>query len=236
MPKKKPTTDTTSETPVNADLQAFTNMLNEVGNEALEKTALTLADQSPKDITDLNELAPDDDEGTRKKYETSRNKYLQANPDFQKELRKEFNKPGEAERILAWMAQETDLEADDDLLFRFDDWLHDALYDGVNVLTIGWDSHGWGPGGNGCVFYHERFGIVTMSSSDFTSDGHWEVFDESTFEPWLTGSLDTDEVGLSSDIYTNKELRALAESIGVGEDSELTVEGRRGRRKRKVSK
>jgi len=50
MPKKKPTPDTTPETPVNASFQAFMNMLNDVGNEALVRTAEELADQSKSEL------------------------------------------------------------------------------------------------------------------------------------------------------------------------------------------
>jgi hypothetical protein len=160
-------------------------------------------------------------------------KHLLGNDEFLKVLRKSFKANGEADRILAMMEQAQLEEPTSELWDDFVNWLHDELPGGdINVLSIGWDSEGWGPGGNGFIAYVLKFGLVTMHSSDFSPDEHWEVFDEEKFEPWMTGDLNTDIVELSSDIYTGKQLKVFAAGFSIGDNSELKVHGRRGRRRK----
>jgi hypothetical protein len=111
------------------------------------------------------------------------------------------------------------------LMDKFEDWFREELREGVEVLLIGWESAGWGPGGSGAVWFNSRFGIVSFFSSDYDDD-HIEVFDKDNFEPWCIEHLCNDYVELSSAVYNEEELIEFANNLGMDEETELTVNGK----------
>jgi len=112
------------------------------------------------------------------------------------------------------------------LMDKFEDWFREELREGdVEILTIGWDSDGWGSGGNGAVWFNSRFGVVSFGSSDY-SDDHIEVFEKDNFEPWCIEHLCNDYVEISSEVYNEDELIEIANKLGMNEDTKLTVNGK----------
>lgn len=157
--------------------------------------------------------------------------HLLENKSFASALRTEFKDKDSADRILAMIAQAQYDEPTDDLWYEFMEWLSGELQEGLNVLTIGWDSDGWGPGGNGNVRYTARFGIVTATSSDYDDD-HWELFDEKNFHPWVPEELTAQSIGLSSKVYNTKQLKDMIGRLHISESTEVSLEGRKGRRRK----
>jgi hypothetical protein len=105
------------------------------------------------------------------------------------------------------------------------DWLKIEIYNADTILLIGWDSSEWGPGGNGFFRYNCKYGLVMMSSSDY-SDNHVEIFDRDRFRPWGIEHLENEYIDLESSVYSEKELKEISESLGLGEHSKLTINGR----------
>jgi hypothetical protein len=109
---------------------------------------------------------------------------------------------------------------------QFYDWFESEFDNSdTNILSIGWDSKGWGPGGDGFVRFNSRFGIVKMGSSDY-SDEHVEIFNKKTFFPWCIVDLHNDYIEMDSDVYNDKELLSLAERMGMREETKLTINGK----------
>lgn len=113
-----------------------------------------------------------------------------------------------------------------ELIGRFYDWFEGVFDDAeTKVLWIGWDSAGWGSGGNGVIRFDAAFGIVKMTSSDYEDD-HIEIFNKKDFYPWCIESLNNDYIDMESDIYSDEELLSLARRMGMGENTKLTINGK----------
>jgi len=150
--------------------------------------------------------------------------HLIANTDFLEALSNNF----EEDEIVEILKYAKDVTLDYPMIMdKFYDWFEEEFNNypsDINIISIGWESYGWGPGGSGFISFDLVFGLVRMSSSDYEED-YTEIFDKENFSPWAIESLDNDSVEISSDIYTNSELLELAEDLGLGEDTELTIEG-----------
>lgn len=115
---------------------------------------------------------------------------------------------------------------DSDLIDRFFEWLLEELNNNSKpILTIGWDSHEWGAGGNGFVSFLTRFNIVSMKSSDYEND-HFEIFDKTTFFPWVIENLENDVVEIESEVFSEEELLEMANNMGIRKDTNLSVNGK----------
>lgn len=108
-----------------------------------------------------------------------------------------------------------------EIMDQFYDWFND-LNGTNNILSIGWDSNNWGPGGNGFINFSLVFGLVKMSSSDFEDD-HTEIFNKDSFEPWCIEDLRNDFIEISSDIYSDSELVEIAENMGIKKNTILKI-------------
>lgn len=149
--------------------------------------------------------------------------HLLTNIDFLNTIKEDFTQE-EVNEINNYIKDKN--SGNPDVIDAFLDWLNFELEENGNtVLLIAWDSHGWGPGGNGCVRFKVRFGIVRMDSSDYDDD-HVEIFNKENFYPWGIESLMNDYIELRSDIYDEKELIELANNMGMEENTELTVNGK----------
>lgn len=147
--------------------------------------------------------------------------HLIRNKDFLDALKKEFDK-NEIEEIIKYSKDLTSNYPK--VMDNFYDWFCDLDAD-INVLTIGWDSDNWGAGGSGFIAFKLVFGIIKMTSSDY-SDEHIEIFNKKTFFPWCIEHLMNDYIGIESDVYSDKELLTLAEEMGMDEDTKLTINGK----------
>ena len=148
--------------------------------------------------------------------------HLLKNQKFIKTLSEEFDS-SVVTQVQSFLANniEYSIEIADDL----SDWFNNAFLEtNVNVLSIAWDSDGWGPGGNGVISFLLCFGLVNMNSSDYESD-HVEIFDKDTFFPWGIEELYNDTITLDSDIYNDDELIKLAIDMGISMDSSLIING-----------
>jgi hypothetical protein len=149
-------------------------------------------------------------------------KHILKSKDFIESLQQEF-KQEEIIEIQNFIQENNEMYSE--VIDTFFEWLDNEFESsGTNVLSIGWDSSGWGPGGNGSIQFTERFGIVTMNSSDYEDD-HVEIFDKQEFYPWCIQSLENDYIYLDSDIYNETELIELANNMGLRENTQLTVNG-----------
>ncbi|MRX62606.1 hypothetical protein [Maribacter luteus] len=147
--------------------------------------------------------------------------HLISNKDFLDLLRGEF-KENEVEEIIKYCK---DITGDYlDVMDQFYDWIADLDSD-TNILTIGWDSNNWGPGGSDFISFNLVFGLVKMSSSDY-EDEHIEIFDKENFSPWGIEDLMNDFIEIDSEIYSEKELLGIAESMGIDKNTALTINGK----------
>jgi hypothetical protein len=146
--------------------------------------------------------------------------HLFENKDFLKSLGEEFN--NDEIIYLGKFSNHLDKEFPD-LIDQFHDWLSSELCDtDTNILTIGWESDDWGPGGDGFISFGSKFGIIKMFSSDYEDD-HIEIFNKKDFEPWCIENLMNDYLDISSDVYSAKELKSLAKGLGMNKETKLTV-------------
>jgi hypothetical protein len=104
-------------------------------------------------------------------------------------------------------------------------WLKIEIHNADTILLIGWDSSEWGPGGNVFFRYNCKYGLVMMSSSDY-ADNQVEIFDRDRFRPWGIEHLNNEYIELESTVYSEKELKEISDSLGIGEHSKLTINGR----------
>ena len=144
--------------------------------------------------------------------------HLIGNKDFLKALKKKFSAIEVAEII----EYSKNIKGKyPKAMDHFYNWFGDLEGD-INVLSIAWDSEGWGSGGSGVISFSLVFGLVKMSSSDYDDD-HIEIFDKNTFSPWAIEHLMNDSVDITSDIYSEAELISIAEDLGIDGDTVLTV-------------
>ena len=112
-----------------------------------------------------------------------------------------------------------------ELIDRFYEWLEDEFSTpGLNILTIGWDSSGWGPGGSGFISFVSRFGLVRMESSDY-EDNELVIFNKSDFFPWGIESLNNDFISIDSEVYGKAEILEIADQMELGDDTLITING-----------
>ena len=147
-------------------------------------------------------------------------KHLISNEDFLINLKNEFE-ANECQEIINYCKEINRNRPK--VMNHFYDWIMDVDSD-TNVLSIGWDSEEWGPGGSGFISFDSVFGIVKMTSSDY-EDGHIEIFDKENFSPWAIESLTGDFIEIDSDIYSKQEILDIAEEIGLDTDVKLTIKG-----------
>jgi hypothetical protein len=155
-------------------------------------------------------------------------RHLLDHPDIQKDIRHSFSKTQIQEIEDFSRNPERPVP---DVLDELEEWLTDQISgNGLSVLTIGWDSSEWGPGGNGYVRLLTQYGLVYMESSDCES-GPILIFDKDSFNPRdhlnevFEGEITCEFIEIASDIYTNKELKHFAEHISVSEDANIEFSG-----------
>ena len=147
--------------------------------------------------------------------------HLIANKDFVDILKDEFQE-NEVQEIINYCKEIN--RKYPEVMDQFYDWIMD-MDSNTNVLSIGWDSENWGPGGSGFISFDLVFGLVKMRSSDY-EDEHTEIFDKENFSPWAIESLMNDFVEIDSDIYSEQELLDIAEGMGLDVDTKLTIKGK----------
>jgi hypothetical protein len=140
--------------------------------------------------------------------------------DFLENLKLEFEE--DADNILKMMAG--DVEWDNELDISLEDFINNRL-SGYEILTIGWDSTGFGPGGNGFIAYSLRWNICQPFSSDLDLEPF--EYDLKKFDP--TDELvesGYDSLSISSAFFDEAYLITLASNIS-GSDIDVTINGRK---------
>jgi len=146
--------------------------------------------------------------------------HLISNKDFVVSLEKDFTK----DEVIEITKYATDINFKYPVVMdRFQDWIECEFENSdTKVLSIAWDSEGSGSGGNGFIRFESVFGILKMTSSDY-SDNHITIFNKNDFFPWGIENLMNDYIYLDSDIYTEKELLSLAAIMGMEEHTKLYI-------------
>ena len=150
--------------------------------------------------------------------------HLIVDEDFLEDL-KEICSPEQISQFVEY-SRDVDKNECPDILDDICDYLIEATHHGgIKILSIAWDSTDWGPGGSGFFRYNCKYGLVMMSSSDYEDD-HVEIFDRDKFSPWGIDNLENDYIDLKSTVYSENELIDISKSLGVGEHTKLTINGR----------
>jgi hypothetical protein len=151
-------------------------------------------------------------------------RHLLQNKEFLNSIKEEFQEEQLGQIISHLKGKEvTNTEYIDDFYVWFEYEMKEA---DSEILSISWDSDGWGPGGNGCIRYLSRFGLVRMVSSDYGDDDELEIFEMDSFFPWgVDDGFNTDYLMLDSCIYSTEELLAMSKNLSIGERTRLSING-----------